>query len=926
MRLLINVWHTSKIKIIKLMQSEITAKVIKSILFGVLCLVLSPFGIVANIGIIRIDIPWSVFLPVLVSMAYGWRFGLISGLAGGVYFPFYLWANNGWANVSNSIVYLGFIILLGWFYNSDKIIGIKSGLVKVLLAVSICISIFWIYFTFLFNKFLSFNPPFWQSDSILSLPRRMLNGFAFKDSINFLILTLASETFLKIPFLRRILGLKINESIRANNKIFLSTLIASLIVWFAFVGLEHALFNGVKKIQNEQIQLALLVLVSSGFVVSRVLFYYNENQFNIQSELFKSEEKFRALFEHTSDAILIIKEGAIIHCNPATLKIFGRSEQEIIKQSPEAFSPVYQPDGSLSSEKLKHLINQVKKKSNINFEWQHIKKDGTEFLVEVSLNTLKIKGDELIHAIVRDITRRKQAELSIKASEARHSKMLANIGDVIVIIDQHGINRYKSPNVEKWFGWRPDELVGKHSLNLVHPDDYEFAQQFIGSLFKEPNKEGTAETRYQCKDGSYKWIEFTAVNLLHDPDIMGILGNYHDICDRKMNEQELIIAKEKAEESNRLKTEFINNMSHEIRTPMNGIIGFTSLLQKPELNHEKRTNYINIVQNSGNQLLRIIDDILEISKLGTKQVKIQKEEVCLNNLLLELFSIFDIKAKENKIPLYLKNGLSDKESFIYSDRTKLFKILSNLIENALKFTDKGFIEFGYFFCESNKNEGNEKSISAEIKIYVKDSGIGINVEKQEIIFEKFSQEEKGDSRNIGGLGLGLSIAKENAELLGGTITLESEKGKGSVFHLNIPYNPVYVNKIEDNPDQSLDCCILIAEDEEVNYLLLETLFLDEMNVRCKIIHAKNGQEAVDVCKRNENVQLVLMDIKMPVMNGYEATKIIKKIRPELPIVAQTAYATSQDYENALEMGFDDFISKPLKLRTLDKVVSKYLIK
>ncbi|MDF1547553.1 MAG: PAS domain S-box protein, partial [Bacteroidales bacterium] len=583
-------------------------------------------------------------------------------------------------------------------------------------------------------------------------------------------------------------------------------------------------------------------------------------------------------------------------------------------------------DGSLSSEKLKHLINQVKKKSNINFEWQHIKKDGTEFLVEVSLNTLKIKGDELIHAIVRDITRRKQAELSIKASEARHSKMLANIGDVIVIIDQHGINRYKSPNVEKWFGWRPDELVGKHTLNLVHPDDYEFAQQFIGALFKEPNKVGTAETRYQCKDGSYKWIEFTAVNLLHDPDIKSILGNYHDISDRKMNEQELIIAKEKAEESNRLKTEFINNMSHEIRTPMNGIIGFTSLLQKPELNHEKRTNYINIVQNSGNQLLRIIDDILEISKLGTKQVKIQKEEVCLNNLLLELFSIFDIKAKENKIPLYLKNGLPDKESFIYSDRTKLFKILSNLIENALKFTDRGFIEFGYFFCESNKNEGNEKSISAEIKIYVKDSGIGINVEKQEIIFEKFSQEEKGDSRNIGGLGLGLSIAKENAELLGGTITLESEKGKGSVFYLNIPYNPVYVNKIEDNPDQSLDCCILIVEDEEVNYLLLETLLLDEMNVRCKIIHAKNGQEAVDVCKRNKNVQLVLMDIKMPVMDGYEATKIIKKIRPELPIVAQTAYATSQDYENAIEMGFDDFISKPLKFRTLDKVVSKYLIK
>jgi len=376
-------------------------------------------------------------------------------------------------------------------------------------------------------------------------------------------------------------------------------------------------------------------------------------------------------------------------------------------------------------------------------------------------------------------------------------------------------------------------------------------------------------------------------------------------------------AKEKAEESNKLKTEFINNMSHEIRTPMNGILGFSELLNNPELSSSKRQYYTNIIQNSGKQLLHVIDDILEISRLGTKQVKFNKEEVNLNELMFELFSIFDIKAKENKTPLYLKNGLSEKESFIYSDKAKLFKVLSNLLENALKFTNKGYINFGYNLVDNN------------LEIYVEDSGIGIHKEKQLVIFERFAQGGADNKRNTSGLGLGLSIAKENTEIIGGKITVQSQLGKGSKFIISIPYTPVFKPKkvaaFKENvkPNSNSKNGILIVEDEEINYLFIEILLREKLEVTCDIYHAKDGQEAIEMCKRYPFLQLVLMDINMPVLNGYKATKVIKKLNPNLPIIAQTAYATFNDKQKALESGFDGYISKPILKRDLQQILSKY---
>ena len=416
-----------------------------------------------------------------------------------------------------------------------------------------------------------------------------------------------------------------------------------------------------------------------------------------------------------------------------------------------------------------------------------------------------------------------------------------------------------------------------------------------------------------------------SITLIHDINELiktqKLLYENKRLLEKRVDERthELKLAKEKAEESNNLKTKFLNNISHEIRTPMNGIIGFSSLLDSPDITQENRANHIKIIQSSSHQLLRIIDDILEISILETKQEKLNETEFCLNDMLMENFSIFNLKSKEKNIPLYFKKALHDDQTHIISDKTKLNKILSNLLENAFKFTNEGFIEFGYDLEKPN------------LILYVKDTGIGITAKNHQNIFERFSQEDKEISREHGGLGLGLSICKENAKLLGGDITLESEKGKGSTFYVTIPYKPAQISnnntsknshnikKINDN------FTILVAEDEEVNYLYIEVLFEDEIEGDFNLIHAKNGKEAVEICTANNNIDLVLMDIKMPIMNGHEATEKIKEKFPNLPIIAQTAYSTEPDKQLALKHGCDDFISKPIDKEKLFKKINKYLI-
>lgn len=383
--------------------------------------------------------------------------------------------------------------------------------------------------------------------------------------------------------------------------------------------------------------------------------------------------------------------------------------------------------------------------------------------------------------------------------------------------------------------------------------------------------------------------------------------------------RELSIAKEKAEESNRLKAAFMENISHEIRTPMNGIIGFIDLLKSPDFNKEQQDEFFLIIESCSRQLMSIITDIVEISKLETSQVQPIIKSCNIKTVRENIFSMFQqtFSAKSN---LEFKLSCQDDDLICLTDEVKLKQILTNLIGNAIKNTEHGSIEMG---CSLSDNKN--------IVFYIKDTGIGISKENHELIFERFRQVDNSLTRKNGGTGLGLAITKAYVELLDGKIWLESEPGKGTTFFFSVPYlieektaNDPQLENYEIVKKSNFEgITILVAEDTDINFDFLKiALTREKMN----ILRAINGEEAVNICRKNPDIDLILMDIKMPVLNGHEATKQILEFRSNLPIIAQTAYAFSDDKVKALESGCVDYISKPLRIKTLLELIQKHLMK
>lgn len=388
-----------------------------------------------------------------------------------------------------------------------------------------------------------------------------------------------------------------------------------------------------------------------------------------------------------------------------------------------------------------------------------------------------------------------------------------------------------------------------------------------------------------------------------EPGEFGYIGNLFEESNNQ--QKQLEISKKKAEESDNLKSSFLANLSHEIRTPMNAILGFSDLLNDEKLSENDKSEYIKIIRNSGSNLVSIIEDLIEMSKIDAQQITPKMGGFDLESCCQELYESIKVTIpKEKKVALHLIKQSSPISKKILTDKTKLQQVITNLITNAIKYTEKGTVEFGFRIDEKNH----------KILFNVKDSGVGIDEKNLKVIFDRFRRVEDDFSVELSGLGLGLAISKAYVEMLGGTISVSSKVGEGSTFEFTIPLQydltetEVTVSETSTDLEANHDKVILVAEDDNINFLLLKKI-LQLRNYT--IIRAFNGQEAVTICSTNPAINLVFMDIKMPIMDGYAAFEKIKMFLPNMPIIAQTAHSSIEDKERVMQAGFTDYITKPL---------------
>lgn len=384
--------------------------------------------------------------------------------------------------------------------------------------------------------------------------------------------------------------------------------------------------------------------------------------------------------------------------------------------------------------------------------------------------------------------------------------------------------------------------------------------------------------------------------------------------DRKQMLDDLILAKEKAEESDQLKTAFINNVSHEIRTPLNGILGFGQFLADPELTEDERQAYFDKVQLSSNRLLDTVNDYMDMARIVSGTLTVIKKSFILKPSLNVLIDEFRMLCIAKNLDFELVISSDDEEIVVYSDKELVYRILRELLDNAIKFTISGKISMGY------------QVVADKIEFFVRDTGRGISAEKQSMIFDIFTQENASMTRGHEGSGLGLSIVKGMVGLLGGTVWVESEKGNGATFYFTLPYGIIpaqlqpMVPLSGKIPLSATKPLILVAEDDESNFMYLEVII---KKTGCDYIHVETGTEAVEVCRQNPHLTFVLMDIKMPDMNGLDATRLIREFRPDLPVIALTAYAQTGDGYRMLQAGCNEYFPKPVKPEVLKNLIKKY---
>jgi|WetSurMetagenome_2_1015567.scaffolds.fasta_scaffold00535_4 PAS domain S-box-containing protein len=791
----------------------------------------------------------------------------------------------------------------------------------------------------------------------------------------------------------------------------------------------------------------------------------------------KNEQRYRILFSNINDAVFVHEfteeglPGRFLEVNDIACSRLGYSQDELLTMTPKDI------DAPECFELVPDMMKRLMKDNHAVWEGVHVSKNGTRIPVEISNHLFEMEGKPVILSTVRDITERRRSEMLLKQSEEKYRKIFENVQDIFYQADTKGRIVEISPSVERYSGYKPEELIGMKIEDVyMNPEDREELLKTLSSkgetedyiiklrtkdrreifvsanihmiygpdgdpagvegslrdvtgriiaeeklkvsekLLRQQNEEyATLNKILKNKNEQILFINkelqqasdiFISIrtglfiyNLENTDDdrtlrlmalnpaaerLTGIsandvLGKTLDECfpglrekgipnefadvvrtrtskhfdeiiygDERVKEgsfsfnafplpdncvgvsfeniteqiqareviidsnRQLKIAKEKAEESDRLKSAFLANMSHEIRTPMNGIMGFSIMLANPLLPQPERDAYVKFISSSCDQLLHIVNDIIDISKIEAGQIDLSETAFDLKELFEELYSYYSQAATEKRIELVIK-PLPDKlaaNQRIISDRTKLRQVLDNLLSNAVKFTHSGKI---ILQCEL---------VNRFIQFKVEDTGIGIPPDLQDAVFERFRQVETSYIKNYGGTGLGLSITKAYVEKMGGKIRISSELGKGSVFSFDLPYKAAIPEEIKDIPvikSQVLkdDMTILVVEDEDINWYYLYEI----LKSKVKTIRAENGKMAIELIKQHPEINIVLMDIKLPDINGLDLTRIIKSINSEIRIIAQTAFALSGDEEKALEAGCSGYITKPVNKEELLNLIA-----
>ncbi|MFD2515616.1 PAS domain S-box protein [Pontibacter locisalis] len=637
-----------------------------------------------------------------------------------------------------------------------------------------------------------------------------------------------------------------------------------------------------------------------------------------KQQLQESEELHRLLSENSRDLICLHDlDGTYLYISKGVREMLEYEPEDLLGTSPY---PILHPDDR--AHVLENGQNKaIREKCNVVVEHRKRKKDGEYIWVETILKPLFNADGEVVRlqSSSRDITQRRQVGEALRNSERKYRELINYSQAFICSHDMEGRILSVNPHILDMLDYKADEMMGKYLQSFIPVHHKKSFRAYLNEFKTKKLTEGVLTIlNKEQEERSLLYKNYKVQEPNSEPYVIAIA---QDITDRMRAEQELKQAKEAAEESARVKENFLANMSHEIRTPMNGILGMAGLLSKSTLD-DAQQNYLSIIKQSADNLLVIINDILDVAKIEAGKVELEEIPFNISDTIKTAYQTLIYKAEEKEL-IYVSQPMEIEHPTLVGDPYRLNQVLLNLLNNAIKFTESGSVSL-----QSHVLEEDDEKVTIEFAII--DTGIGIPADKQNIIFEGFTQAYSSTTRKYGGTGLGLSICRNLIEMQGGEIWVESKENSGSTFKFKLTYQKYKDAVLPDDKEEQVDYSrlgrirVLLAEDNEINVFLAKSIM---ENWKFEVDVAYNGREAVELVDKN-NYDVILMDIQMPEMSGIDATYFIRshadKAKAGIPIIALTANAFKGDAEKYMNVGMNAYISKPFEEESLFSKIAAVL--